>query len=331
MDKVTYLMGAGASKDALPLAKDLAGRLSDFSEKVLRPEVVKSYGTNGQSFPDEYVLHPNGPFGKGLIDSFTWLGKEAKRHASVDTLAKKFFIRDNEEARKSLYKLKVALSCYLLLEQSLNPVDKRYDSFLASILKPGNGKPHWPEGVGIVTWNYDTQLEKSYKEFCSESSLVYEDVTNSRHVKRLNGVCGTPDAEDMRDLCHLDFSKTYFDLLQNLFDAQMKKSEKYLPSISFAWEKKASNKSLTDIITDTSTLVVIGYSFPYFNREIDWILFRAMSRTLNKVFIQVPDEEQSPVKDRLLTLFEDSSREDMKKKIVPVSIGSFFIPDNMPA
>lgn len=337
MDKITYLLGAGASMEALPLAKDLAKELLTFSEAKLSEKVKGLFGPNdpGANAPKNAVW-PKGPIGKKLMQSFEWLGAEAGRHASVDTYAKKLFIRNDDESKEALHKLKVTLSCYLLLQQALMPTDKRYDSFFASILNPcSEGKPSWPEGVNVVTWNYDTQLEKSYREFCSDPSMVHEGVTEAPNIRRLNGICGVPNDLGMRELGYRSFDKAYFENILNLYDAQMNRSQAVVPSISFAWEKTEGVENETlKLVSGTSTLVIVGYSFPYFNREIDEVLLLSMMDfvpSLQKIYIQVPRIEQGAIQDRLLTLFDNPDvREEVKRKIKPVNTGLFFIPDNMP-
>jgi NurA-like 5'-3' nuclease len=195
--------------------------------------------------------------------------------------------------------------------------------------------PQWPEGVNIVTWNYDTQLEKSFKEFCRDPGFVYKGITNSKNITRLNGVCGVPDREDMRDLCYSDFDESYLERVQRLFEGQMKNSRAVLPSISFAWEKKNGlEEEVIKRVRGTTTLVVIGYSFQYFNRDVDEILLLSMvdmGGQLERIFIQVAENEQSAVQERLLTLFDNEDvKKDIKGRITPVSTGLFYIPDNMP-
>ena len=333
MNKVTYLLGGGASCNALPMVKDFAERLSRFNNDVLLPAVTKAYGTPGQPFQKEYLLWPRGSFAKELAESLGWLGNETKRHASIDTYAKKLFIRNDEEAQAYLYKLKTTLSCYLLLEQSLNPVDKRYDSFFASILtRKSAGIPSLPEAVNIVTWNYDTQLEKSYKEFCEDFAFVHEGITKARNIIRLNGVCGLPHRSDTKDLCHMDFSKSFFESVLNLFEGHVRNAIGYLPRISFAWEKDDLVAEITEMIKETTTLVIIGYSLPYFNRDIDRALFEIMAPTLQKIFIQVPESAHPGVQERFLTLCKDKLVKKGTRDKIEMLAGTdlFYIPDDMP-
>ena len=90
MDKITYLLGAGASNEALPLAKEFAGALLRFSD-VLDEAIVRTYGPPAGPYPEEYRLWPRGPFAKELVESFQWLGKEAQRNDGVDIYAKILF------------------------------------------------------------------------------------------------------------------------------------------------------------------------------------------------------------------------------------------------
>jgi hypothetical protein len=333
MNKVTYLLGAGASCKSLPMVEDFAERLSKFNDVLWQRVTYADAPTQGFTYKMIDLPSPRNTLEKKLEESLTWLGNETKRHASIDTYAKKLFIRNDKEAQENLHKLKTTLSCYLLLEQSLNPVDKRYDSFFASVLtrKPA-GIPTLPEAVNIVTWNYDTQLEKSYKEFCEDSAFVFEGITKAHNIIRLNGVCGQPYKTEARNLCHIDFSSSFFASVLNLFKNHMDNAVGYRPSISFAWEREDLAANITERIKETTTLVVIGYSLPYFNRDIDRVLFEIMAPTLEKIFIQVPESAHPGTQERFLTLCKDESVKKVIRDKIEMLAGTdlFYIPDNMP-
>ena len=63
--------------------------------------------------------------------------------------------------------------------------------------------------------------------------------------------------------------------------------------LNFAWEKqdvkfeKEYSHRLQDAIKDATALVIIGYTFPFFNRETDTLLLKEMPN-LKKVYIQDP-------------------------------------------
>ena len=332
MNKVTYLLGAGASCNALPMVKGFAERVSNFID-ALKPRVIwADDSTGGFAYKTPDLSWPRTSLEKELTESLDWLGKEAERHASVDTYAKKLFIRGDKEAREHLHKLKSTLSCYLLLEQSLNPVDKRYDSFFASILTRKSPEiPSLPKAVSIVTWNFDTQMEKSYKEFCEDSDFVYEGITMAPNIIRLNGVYGQPHKHETRDLCYMNFSKSFFESVLSLFQNHMHHAAGYGPSISFAWEKSNLEAKVTEVIKETTTLIIVGYSLPYFNRDIDRVLFEIMAPTLEKIFIQVPESAHPGVQERFLTLCKDESVKKVTRDKIEMLAGTdlFYIPDNM--
>ena len=184
MDKVfLYLLGAGASSQTLPLASEFANRLASFASD-LKFAGPKEYLRAGAS--DDPVWGKN----RGnLFNAIDWLASESSHHFSVDTFAKKLFFRGDIQ---NLKKLKAALSAYLVIEQSRHHVDQRYDAFLASILDfDSNRRVRLPEHLRILTWNYDTQLEKAFYGFCEDYDMVIEGVTFNKRIYRINGCCGT--------------------------------------------------------------------------------------------------------------------------------------------
>lgn len=64
--------------------------------------------------------------------------------------------------------------------------------------------------------------------------------------------------------------------------------------LSFAWESTVRQKemitTINQITSDTDAVVVIGYSFPYFNREIDRAIFSKIP-SLKTIYIQDPNPE----------------------------------------
>jgi hypothetical protein len=63
--------------------------------------------------------------------------------------------------------------------------------------------------------------------------------------------------------------------------------------LSFAWEEDRTNgnkiweKAILSC-KDTQVLVIIGYSFPYYNKDIDTKILQAFSQ-LKRIYIQDPD------------------------------------------
>ena len=156
-----YLLGAGASCKTLPLASKFSARLNKFADDLREAKQMKFIVNNPDITPEEQLW---GRKFDNLLNAINWLAEESSHHFSVDTFAKKLFLRNDIQ---NLKKLKAALSTYLVIEQSRHHVDQRYDAFLASVLSfDSSRRVNLPEHLRIFTWNYDTQLEKAFYGFC---------------------------------------------------------------------------------------------------------------------------------------------------------------------
>ena len=97
---VTYLLGAGASAQSLPVVSNMKDRFSLFNDFIIR-----------------YVDIPN----KNTVhDMIKHLLGQIKSHASVDTFAKKLHLQENfkSTAKGELFLLKHYLSLFFIAEQS---------------------------------------------------------------------------------------------------------------------------------------------------------------------------------------------------------------------
>lgn len=68
---------------------------------------------------------------KMLVQDLTWLKTASESHATIDTFAKKLFLKGQ---LKNFNKVESLLSIYFIIEQAINKIDGRYDTFLASVL-----------------------------------------------------------------------------------------------------------------------------------------------------------------------------------------------------
>lgn len=106
---------------------------------------------------------------------------------------------------------------------------------------------------------------------------------------------------------------------------------KISPALSFAWENErmsgGKRMNITEItkrdVSDTDILVIIGYSFPFFNREIDREIIGGMD--LKKVYIQ--DINAPAILDRFMTIRQDLPRENIILK--QDDMEQFFIPHEL--
>lgn len=324
MSHITYLLGAGASANALPVYKNFRQRLKRFR---LFLEYKKDF------ISDTYTS--KGRFNNYLQKVLDRLLKEMDFHSTPDTVAKKYFHKGDVEA---IRELKAALVVYFIFEQSISQgikegaedwtsfeerrvVDNRYDSFIATLLKPKKGF-ELQENVSIITWNYDYQFELTYKQFrdlsfpeISKELSSYPnpfEVTNEKielkpfNLIHLNGVAFNYPQRPQVEVFNGPFSIADYpiDDLFFIFHQVLNYENRNTGIIPideyffFGWEKLNGHglpnenfniySAATELASRTKVLVIVGYSFPLFNREIDELLLSKM-KGIEKIFIQSHD------------------------------------------
>lgn len=336
--KITYLLGAGASRNALPIVEEIPDRL----EKLI--ELLK---TNDESFFNDEWTHFRFRNSKKqlhgfMIQDFEWLLAESKNHSSIDTFAKKLYIKGDYE---NLRRLKVIVSIFFVLEQNNVPYDKRYDTFYASILLDSLNS--FPENIRILSWNYDYQFERAFAEYSDKMELSanqdYLNVitkysyrrpkTNQFSILKLNG---TSNFIDDKKRSHYEFCSSFDNCISRKLINEvlcnyaliLHSDSKLYCGLSFAWETNILNE--IDIIeksiqetNNTEILIIIGYSFPFFNRDIDRKLINKMGN-LKKVYFQSPQADI--IKERFLSIRSDI---DNKFLLSRFDVGQFLLPNEL--
>jgi hypothetical protein len=265
---VTYLIGAGASANALPVVNGLSDRMRIFYNYICHTnEPVREFG------PSFYTY--------GNIEK---LLKEIEQHYTIDTLAKKYFLKNDDKYNL----LKEFTAGYFLFEQSekdkvlleesiwkllsdkkylsdgkemdrkkifnsfyesiTKKYDYRYDSFFATLLEGVPANLNMPRNINVISWNYDNQFEMAYSQYLRTKKGLYPiqsalniypsdhelDVNKSSIVK-LNGSANYSGKVEKR----------YHDPLTDKFDKQAIErvrsidddSVSYFTNMQFAWEK----------------------------------------------------------------------------------------------
>ena len=371
MSKVIYLMGAGASygkREKDSNGKDIPGRITEglptVDEMPMRLEKVKEVFEQLVFKEDDVVKNETTNASKScrecqriLVKDFKWLIKNTKKHATIDTFAKKLFLTGQEE---SYSKLKRLLSMFFKVEQLINPPDHRYDSFLASVVQVNShGKLRISEDIAILTWNYDSQFEMAYLEYLSDGkykediifpsdlgidihSSVFDFVKPASHqddgerqIFKLNGSAAF----------HTEYSMAHYYLQHHgqLDDSMIraileiyavpyyKNGGTKLSMLNFAWDNEDEYEARTNYkaklekaISDAVSLVVIGYTFPFFNRETDSILLSKM-RALERIYIQ--DPRAGEIKESVLNVFDRINRGFPQDSIIlKTNVEQFYIP-----
>lgn len=294
MGRILYLLGAGASAKAMPVNDKMETRIRDQYDLLGGIKSVMGSTDADAKNMGEYLsdLH------------FIWEG--ARDHASIDTFAKKLFLKGQTEQLKIL---KCALSTFLALEHIRKKIpDPRYDSFFASIIE--RSYMNLPTDFTILTWNYDQQIEASYSEFADESiegsktilnciskytNSAFSAVDDKFSVIKLNGdisvrIKGSNNYKHLINPEKKDgFDKDVYISVLRIW-REMRSDEIFESNISFAWEDDANAKHrILEIakpaVEDAEIIIIIGYSFPLFNRAVDRELFN-MIQNPQEIYIQ---------------------------------------------
>lgn len=303
MSKTIYYIGAGASYgvrengkiiEGIPVVKEIPNEFDAFKRFIESAEVPEGeiaiqdmYRTGHDDVENakRFMLHDINSLIEGI-----------KEHATIDTYARKLYLT---KRNRDLERLKSLLCCFLLWEQLEHKPDGRYDTFLANVLD--SETLNIPESISFISWNYDSQMELAFQAYKLNTGLaVFEKNTvgqwplllNSGRVFKVNGSATFADLEMVSMIRVYDKTSKAIQLIQVYSNSMADTSSmgfQFKTHLSFAWEYSDNSenmkKSLQETTKDTEQVVVIGYSFPFFNRESDRAIFNGMPN-LKKVYIQ---------------------------------------------
>lgn len=346
MANITFLLGAGASINALPITSEIPIHLG------IMADYIEQYFQNPQAF--------------SYVSDIRELRSHLSEFNTIDNYARVLFQHKAVNNRKELKKLKSVLCGLFLFEQlkkkneiikkydnisseEINrikrTVDFRYKSFFAKVLD--NDK--LADEINVISWNYDIQLEIglesnlgfNYDELESSCQIYPHPscnindqnmpqigliLNNAPKVVKLNGTAGLFVKDSSFQNIYLNQHEYFDDRLDVLLDIHKEcdRYNHYLPFLKFAWERDeqgtAAINYASSIISQTHILVVIGYSFPDFNRPIDQKVFS--QNHIEEVFVQMPEEDFETVKYNMR-----SSLGRLAEKAVHVkNLREFFIP-----
>ena len=291
MKKITYLLGAGASANALPLIKSsndkpgLSKALRDFVDSNKSPIINFNSWDNSQWMVLNEI--PNKCIEFGTPDLYAKFLVE-----TGDNNSYKLLIR----LMSNFFQFKENLQITNSIELQ-GVFDFRALTFLTVIAQ--NKKI--PDNIRIISWNYDTQLE------IAAARLRPFKVDGYKKIQKFTCWPNIPDGEDFRNtdpfLFHLNGVAGYDYSKLNLAEKRTQPfnfNDLDNPSLlSFAWEEEPNYGKQTflenriqlakTLVTGTQILIVVGYSFPFFNRIIDDILLARMKPTLEKIYFQDPN------------------------------------------
>ena len=320
---IVYILGAGASYQAIPVYKDFNNSLSQFlrmMENTINEEALM------EKLGLDKLIKDNRETIKNQIELYSLLVNESFAYGTPDTYAVAL------EKKPELRDLKVLLGGFLTYLQfgmptdfsnlshqpgrvQFGPVyypqqetttgpepvgnflDRRYISLWASLLSQTDFKV--PDNVYFITWNYDFQVEKALGRFVSASAAKKFAQTN---IIQLNGSCKTSAGLDI----HEQFLTPNIvkQIIEHLFEDKKGKPL----GIKFSWEKDDNLQKAKSILEKALCAVLIGYSVPDYNRKADIQIFDTASRHCNMLYIQ--DIQPESIRKKLATISHNYERFD---------------------
>lgn len=333
-----YYIGAGASYgsrnngaivEGLPVVKEIPAEFDAFKEFIANAEIPHDdilfqdmYRTGHDDVDNErrYMLHDI----NSMVDGI-------KEHATIDTYARKLYLTGR---KREFERLKALLCAFFVWEQLVHIPDGRYDTFFANVLDAQT--LNLPKDISIVSWNYDSQMELAYRAYRLKPGLdVFEknsdkdwpDLPNNGRVFKVNGSATFTEMEIVSMIKNYDKSPSAVQLIQFYANAMADTSDLgflFKTHLSFAWEHSANSDNmmryLRETTVNTEVVVVIGYSFPFFNRETDREIFKRMP-ILKKVYVQ--DYNAAAVVQTIQAVLPPAR----KVEVVPITdCGQFYLP-----
>ena len=356
MSRVTYYMGAGASAgkrssngliiEGLPCVNEITNRMGSLISSIERAKFHE--GERDWSAPYAYLnsLEDWEKAKLRLLSSLQVLYEACQRNATIDTYAKKLVL---QEKKAELEQLERLLTMYFILEQVLNNPDTRYDTFLANILQD---RRQFPENIKVLSWNYDSQFKIAYDEYDQKNKLNIGSKLSTEYkqfdILKLNGSATFRQSETipeyvrtlkkiMKEAKRTDFYGDVDEvfesilpeivLLYHLFVGEVNPTRENTTNLSFAFDYTRSSdimlRRAKEIVAATDVLVVIGYTFPFFNREID----RRILEPLNpdaRIYIQ----DLFPGRIRQSLQAVCPNMEDSKIHLL-TEVDQFFLPPQL--
>ena len=339
--KITYLLGAGASYNTLPLVENFKVYLNEFLGYISDLDIL----SDSQYFLGISNMYTQREYFELFKQTIEWMSDQSDKHASIDTFAKKLLVTNsNDELRR----LKAGLTSYFILEQIRRQTNQRYDSFIASIIDHKKRRENLPNNINIISWNYDFQIEKAYTDYCSLTkntdqihALLNLHPSNGANsvdsdifgIYKINGTTNVYNNGKSEILCLNDLDiNDVIEKTIKIYAGLIERRPEYYSSLTFAWEE---DPTAQDVISNaiistknTEILVVIGYSFPFFNREIDRKIIQGMTN-LKKIYFQSPDAKDVIIKfGSILKDFKNSK--GVKVDAEPITdVKQFYLPPEL--
>ena len=339
-NSLTYILGAGASFQSIPIVTTFPQRFSSFIESV-----NNFANQNTENYTYQKSLRNLAVVGGVLL-------KEFQNHQSFDTFFKKLYHTQDEKKIKLYKKI---LNLYFIWEHTKPGdnvtvldknnftkqanVDKRYDALIAGLLQPIKGDKKLFCKTNFITWNYDLNLLSSIKNYFFPEITFAEMLANIRKdetvwkindqlsILNMNGIFYSSVFDNVQKLPQTN-SETLFESKLSEDYLEDKMDDRDAESIRFAWELENIidvTSAAQQMIKFSKNIVVIGYTFPLYNRLVDFEYLFPDNVNQKRLFIQDPNAIE--LKEDFIEFF---SLEGIRHSITPkTSCNHFFVPKDI--
>jgi hypothetical protein len=184
-EKILYILGAGASAQALPISRSVfaSGKSGPLVPGLAHSMRNLDFNALHKTLPGDKTIDG---FLKDFSKRLNALSSKADEFGDVDTYAK--YLQILEPGGLRLQELKKTVSEFFVIKQVVERArDRRYLQWLVSIMD----RKKFPENIKILCWNYDFQVQLTSTEFGDLEDVHHEGTSFTygpsmiRHYQRL--------------------------------------------------------------------------------------------------------------------------------------------------
>lgn len=368
MANILYFTGAGASYNAIPAIRGNKDRKSfgEYFKETIAPISKFQQSSNGRLNHIQKNINTFLQTNKYRIEN---VQNSVNDYTTPDTYARSLYIKYGGDF-PGYWEYKSVIAFFFSLwnfqtftapPPTFSFIDKRYLSLLSAVLERiGNGVLKLPENIKIVTWNYDNQIERTIHAYLAPekdySPLQIREMLKIASPRRIYSEDTSIVKLNGSYSLFMDSQNHEFDIDPNyskVANNKIKKSEllatiannnifmNCVPDLSFAWEHDfKTSVHLTrakKIFHNAEVMVIIGYSFPPYNRSVDKALIdqflwsTAMKKSTNgrfkskKIYIQSPGETVKEIEQRVKGLVGTKRLELIDIELID-QVEEFYIP-----
>ena len=297
------MLGAGASAPAIPAVGSFEESLRKQRDWLTREARSDLSG----EFRHQGVRHTYTAALESYLTASRGLELKCKGH-SFDEYAVDLYNSHGNATNGEYRQLKAEISTFFAIEQArCLKAQTRYHYWFNQLVAEVNHRPPTlPEGVKVLTWNYDQLAALALAKIRKQDDVpgtmrkfgvrtMADDSMSGFSILHLNGMIGLrKDGHDVPMFPHAGVNPMMAvkEALRHhhlaRFDGNGKVSPEY--SIRFGWEREVNRgeklKAIRAELVGARKLVCVGYSFPPVNHTVDKALLGELN-SLDRIYVQM--------------------------------------------